>query len=342
MNRTSRVGKGRSEINRNILAGLLAGIFLLAASAPLYGRDARQVGDWLCSRVFDGPAGTLALACDGFFGLRLEEGGKRRQDVTGLWKLSGDGIELTLFNRQDKEILMTVGKESLHGSLGENVQATLYEAPLPSASFRATGLVERQGGKETFTDASSGRSFPVTAPDAADGKFATVEMLIGPWGVKTGEVIAHSGQVPRFFTRPQAETGKEIFGKAVAGRYWLLPPMQNVPTGALRFSEPQQTPLRKSKKTKKGAQAHSETGANGVLQGAFEVSGPGLRMEGDYVLVEDKLTLNVRRDSYHNIKLMGAGALLEALKGSLAWRVSPRGLELASDREKLLLLPSGQ
>lgn len=320
----------------------MTGIFLLGCQTPLYGRDAREVGDWLCSRVFDGLAGTLALACDGFFGLRLEGSGTRRQDATGLWRLSADGIELTLFNRQDKEILMTVGKASLHGSLGENVQATLHEAPLPSATFLATGLVERHNGRETFTDASSGRSFPLTAPDAEAGKFATVELEIGPWGVRTGHVLAHSGQVPRFFARPEAETGAKVFSKSVVGRYWLLPPMQNVPKGALRFSEPADAQPPQTRKAQKSGGTTGAADGEEQKQGTFEVSGPGLRMEGSYVLAGDKLTLTVRRDSCYNIKLMGANALLESLKGNLAWRVSPRGLELASDKEKLLLLPSGQ
>lgn len=320
----------------------MAGIFLWCATGASHARDARSVGDWLCSRIFDGPVATLALACDGFFGLRIEEGGKPRQDITGLWRLSGDGVQLTLFNRQDQEIHMTVGQESLHGSLGGNVQTSLQDAPLPAATFRATGLVERRNGREIFTDASSGRSFALAAPEAEAGKFATVELEIGPLGVRTGSVIAHSGQVPRFFTRPQAQTGAEIFKKAVAGRYWLLPQLPDVPQGAMRFSVPDSTAPAPQEKLHRQKQENPVVAPAKLLHGAFEVSGPGLRLEGTYVLEEDKLTLNVGRDSYRNIKLMGAGALLEALKGNLEWRISPRGLELVSGSEKLLLLPSGQ
>jgi len=271
--------------------------------------------------VFEGDGAVLALTCDGFFGLRLEQGKKPRQDITGMWRLSGDGIELTLFNLQDGEIHATVGETAIHATLGGEIQASLLPVQAQSATFRATGLLERENGKETFTDAASGRIFPVKAPEAASGKFATVEMVIGPRGAAAGKILSHSGQVPRFFTRQPSETGMDAFRKSVAGRYWLLPPLPDVPKAALRLAPP-------------------ENRLNGHSGGDFEISGPGLRFEGAYVLEDNKLTLNASRDSVLNTKLVGAGALLEAIKGILVWRISPLGLELSGGR-KLLLLPSG-
>lgn len=301
-------------------AGLMAGIFLFAA--PIPARDAREVGDWLCGRVFSGGGATLAFTCDGFFGLSLEPGKRPRQDMTGLWRLSGDGIRLTLFNRQDGEIHMAVGANALHGSLGDAVHVSLQPAPFKSATFRATGLVERTGGRETFIDAASGRSFPLRAPEAMADRFATIEIKIGPSGAIAGKTLEHSGKVPRFFRRPEpAANAADRFAKAVAGRYWLLPPLPGAAKAALRLSPPEA----------------ERTGGQG---GAFEISGPGLRFEGRYSLENDKLTLKGASDSLRNIKIMGAGSLLEAFGGVMTWHVSPRGLELAG-RRRLLLLPGG-
>lgn len=302
-----------------MLAGLMAGILLLGQ--PAAARDARETGDWLCSRVFEGDGAALAMTCDGFFGLVMLEAGKPEQNMTGMWKLAGDGVELTLFNRQDAEIHVTVGAAALHASLGGRAQVSLSPGRMRAAAVTAVGLIERSGKGETFTDAASGRTFPVKAPEAANGKFATVELKIGPGGVEAGTVISHSGSVPRFFRKPEPMQGAKAFETAVAGRYWLLPELPDVPRCALRLAPPD-----KAKAGKTG--------------GLFEVSGPGLRLEGAYALQGCKLTLTASHASVRNIKLMGAGALLDALKGPLDWQVSPRGLEITGQR-RLLLLPSG-
>lgn len=303
-------------IRRALLAGLAAGLFVFAP--PAYGRDARTIGDWLCGRIFAGDGATLAMTCDGFFAMRLLGKNTPPQNMTGLWRLDADGVNLTLYNRQDSEIHMTVGQNSLHASLGGKIQAELAPSPENRAKFRVTGLFERRGKTETLTDASSGRIFPAHAPEAAHDKFATFELIIDKSGAHVGKAIRHSGSVPRFFARGAASTGFDAFSKEVAGRFWLLPPLPAVPKAALRLAPP----------------VMDKDGPGG----SFEIAGPGLRYEGNYSLDNDKLTFKPERASRRNIKLMGAGELAEIFQGALLWQVTPRGLEIVGAR-KLLLLP---
>lgn len=300
-----------------IVAGLLAGILLFGA--PAQARDAREVGDWLCQHVFEGEKIALAFTCDGFFGMSLADEGRPGQDITGLWSLDEDGISLHLFNRQDAAIHMTVGQSGLHASIGDKIHRTLVPAPAKKMTFKATGMITRDSGAELFTDAASGKQFPIKAPDAAANKFATVELEFASGEARARKALTHSRTVPRFFRLPPESSGPDTFAKSVAGRYWILPSLPGVPKAVLRLAAP-------------------DAQDNGA--GYFEITGPGVRLEGKYALDKNKLTLKASRDSVRNTLIMGAGALVEALKGPLSWRLGSRGLELTGTR-KLLLLPSG-
>lgn len=291
----------------------------LALCGGAWGRDARSVADWLCSRIFEGDGVTLGLACDGFFGLRIAPKGKPVQNITGLWRLEPDGIGLSLLNLQDSEIKMSVGRDGLHAILGKIGRITLLPSQTEKASFRVTGMLELKGDKAVLKDAASGRAFFVKPdPAAKDGKFAVVEVAIGPEGVQPGKMIRHSGAVPRFFERKDV-IGAD-FGKDVCNRFWLLPHLPGVDKAALRFASPQ------------------VNGKTGDKEGSFEISGRGLRLEGGYILAKDKLTISASRASLRNLEIIGAGEIARTVLGEFDWRLSPAGLELLGADRRILLL----
>lgn len=301
-------------------AGLIF-LLLLSLASPAFGRDAHSIGEWLCGRLFEGDSVTLALAPDGFFGLKIAPAGKSVQNITGLWRLSPDGVELTLFNLQDAEIKMGVGKGVLHGAFANLGQVTLLPVQTKKAQFRITGLLETDGDKAILTDAASGRSFSVKPePDAKNGQFAVVELEIGPGYLQTGQMLKHSRPVPRLYDFAHAPKGGQDFRKDVCGRFWLLPPMPGIDKASLLFAQPN---------------ANSE---NADLKGSFEVSGPGLRLEGTWLLSQDKLTLHASRANVRNLEIIGADELAKAVLGEFNWRLSSRGLELSGGAKPLLLL----
>lgn len=299
------------------LVAWLLGCWLLLA-IPAYGRDVGEVSHWLSSHIFEGNGATLVLAKDGFFGLRLKTGAKRHRDFTGLWRLSSDGVELTLYNNQDAALKLTVGEIALHAILPHIGDATLIPVQTPYASFQIVGPLARIGKLTGLVDANSGKKFKVDAVNAADGKFATAEVEIGPAGVKTGRILTHSGSVPRYFQMPLATKGSARFLDAVVNRYWRLPPMEGIKVAALRFAPP------------------SASGDKENIEGAFEISGPGLRLDGTYVLNNDKLTLKASRASIRNLALIGAEGLARAFIGELSWRLAPGGLQLRGRSPMLL------
>lgn len=229
--------------------------------------------------------------------------------MTGLWRLSPDGVELSLFNRQDMNITLAVGKEAIHASLGNLGAVTLLPTEKKQATFTITGLMEKNGNLATLTDAASGRVFSLK-PDSvgADGKFATVEVEIGVEGAKAGKVLAHSGSVPRFYERPENQTGADLFIKRIAGHYWRLPPFKGASKTAINFSVPKDI--------------------KGQLAGSFEISGPDLRLEGNYTLDNDKLTLKASRANLRNLEIIGAAELGKIMLAKFVWQLSPAGLEL--------------
>lgn len=279
---------------------------------PCCGQEA--VGAWLSSRIFEGGGVTLYLAPDGFFALRMEKTGNKTQDMTGLWRLSEDGVELDLFNYQDRAIKIAVGSYALHGSFGDSVSIALQPTQKEKIAFTVTGILE--GGR--LADAASGRSFRVQgAPASADGKFATAELEAGPAGYGMGQILRHSGTVPRFYDRPAAQTGPKVFMEQLVGNFWRLPLIKGAEKAALRLGEPT-----------------SESPDS--LEGQFEVSGPGLRFEGKYSARGNKLIFSAAESNVRNLRIIGAEALAESLLGEFAWQVSPRGLELSGPRAFLL------
>lgn len=299
----------------------LAAVLFFLLCANVHGRTPHDVGDWLCSKIFEGAGATLALACDGFFGLRIAPPGKSVQNITGLWRLAPDAIELSLFNLQDAKMQISVGKDGLHASLGALGQVTLLPMETEKALFRITGLLELRGGEALLTDAASGRSFPVKPdPAAEDGKFAVVELEIGKDGFHTGKMLKHSRPVPRLYEHPHSSCDPEEFNKSVCNLFWLLPSLPGVEKSALRFSSPKQ-----NVKT-------------ADYEGSFEVVGKGLRLEGQYILTNDRLTLTASRASVRNLEIIGAGEIANLALGQFTWRISPRGLELLGGKQSLLLL----
>lgn len=273
-----------------------------------------SVAAWLSSRIFEGGGITLFLSPDGFFALRKVTPRNRVQDMTGLWRLSEDGVELDLFNYQDKAIKIAVGSYALHGSFGDSVSHTLLPTQKEKMAFTITGVLERGA----ISDAASGRSFKVeAAPEVAEGKFATAELEAGVAGYGNGRILRHSGTVPRFFERPPAQTGAKVFMERLAGSFLRVPPVKGVERAALRFGDP----VRQD---------------NELLEGQFEVTGPGLRFEGNYTLNGNKLTLTAAENSLRNLRIIGAEALADNLLGEFTWQVSPRGLELSGPRTILL------
>lgn len=285
-------------------------------------RDADSIGTWLCGRVFEGGDAILGFARDGFFGLRIAPPGKSVQNITGLWRLSSDGVDLTLLNQQDARIEMSVGNGALHGSFGPGGQITLLPVQKEAAPFTITGLLRLSDGRASLTDAASGRVFPVQADASAkDGMFATVEAEISRGTTRTGKMIRHSRQVPRLYNAPVAGNAQK-FDELVCDRFWLLPSLKGVEKAALRFSRPHKNQ------------------DNADLKGVFELAGPGLRLEGTYTLIGGKLTLAASRASVRNLEIIGAGEIARLLPGEKAWQVSPRGLELTGADGSILLLAS--
>lgn len=295
-------------------------LLILAASTVHAERNAETVSDWLCGSIFEGGGATLALAQDGFFGLRLDIPNKPPQNMTGLWRLSPDGVELILATLQDIELKLTVGKDGVHALLGPLGNVTLLPSQSEKAVFQATGYLDLQPEGAILTDAASGRSFPVIAkPEAKSGKFAVVEIEIGRGVAQAGNMLQHSGAVPRFYELPAAEQTVEAFIKEACDRFWLMPYLSGVEKAGIRFSPPRQK------------------GKNAPFEGSFEVVGEGLRLEGRYRLTEDKLTTYASGASVHNLELIGAGAVAAAILGEFGWRLSSRGLELLGNKRPMLL-----
>lgn len=306
---------------RPVCLPVLLCLSLCFAGAAHAARDAWSVGEWLGGKIFIGEDITLGLAKDGFFAMRINPPGKPLQNLTGLWNLSPDGIELKLFNLQDAEIVLSVGREALHSSLGEHGQTTLTPSTEKKATFRMTGLLERKGDIFFLNDAASGRSFAVnTRSDAKEGKFAIAEVIFDSDGVHGGEVLKHSGSVPRLYERPKEKQDPEIFIKEACNRVWLFPPMAGFDKIGLRFGTP----------NKKGDSAD--------IIGDFEVTGRGLRLEGTYTLAGDNLTLAAAHASVRNLEILGAEEIARSLLGKSTWYLSGRGLELRSDSGIILLV----
>lgn len=302
----------------------LASIAILAIFATMYfaerapGRSAHEVADWLCAKIFEGGDVTLAFAPDGFFGMRIAPQGKSVQNITGLWRLAPDGIELELRILQDSRIRLSVGKGALYGIMGNGSHITLLPMQKDKATFRITGMLRKAGKNAILTDASSGRDFVIDDPgDAADGKFAIAEIEMSRGEVSDCRLIRHSRAVPRFYDPGMKGSGD--FSEDVSGRFWLLPGRLWKEGAALHFSRPE-----------KGRD-------ESVLNGDYEVSGPGLRLEGRYSLSGEKLILTPNGRSMSNLELIGAGELGNAVSGEFTWHVSAGGLELVSVRGRLVL-----
>lgn len=299
---------------------VVALLLILVANSVHAERNPQTISDWLCGSIFEGGGATLAMTRDGFFGLRMEIPQKPAQNVTGLWRLSPDGIELILATLQDIEIRLTVGRDGIHALLGPLGNVTLLPSRNDKAIFQATGYLEVQPGGAILTDAASGRSFPVVAkPDAQNGKFAVVEIEIGQGTAHAGNMLQHSGTVPRFYELPAAEQTVELFMRDVCDRFWLLPFLNGVEKSGIRFSPPLQK------------------GESPNFEGRFEVVGQGLRLEGGYRIAGGKLTTYASRASVRNLELIGAEAVAAAILGEFSWRLSSRGLELLGDKMPVLL-----
>lgn len=285
-------------------------------AAPVCARDAQTVGQWLCSHLFSGPGATLAFCENGFFALRLENSRKEVQNISGLWRLDPDAISLTLMTLQDARLKMSVGQEAIHTTLPNLGPTTLFPAPLKSVSFLVTGMLERDGEGFALHDASSGMTFPVPENKGESGKFATAEVEISPAGAHLTRIVSHSAPVPRYYLPPETTTGDGNFRDIIPQKYWLLPPGQAISLAALRFGPP-----------------------NAKNCGSFEISGPGLRFEGDYTLNGDKLTLTANRANITALKSLGLEDIAHTFLATHNWRHSSRGLELTSNGRKVLLLP---
>lgn len=310
LNRISKAG--------SVLCGISV-LLLCSITACAQGRDAAATGDWLCSRVFADSQTTLAFTCDGFFGLRRLVPGHKPNDITGQWRLDPDGIELTLFTHQDRRMLATVGKSGLHASLGQDHALALTPSEQRAAKVAVTGLLEKTGANAIITDAASGHVFQVAPlPEAMPGKFATAEITIENGAPVSGMLLRHSMPIPRFYENAQSRAGMEVFSQEVTGKYWLLPRLPGVEQAALRFGAPRQAP-------------------GGECEGVFDITGPGLRVEGEYKITDKNLTLATSRSTIDSLKLLGAGALSDVLIGEMTWRLLSRGLEINGPRRLLLL-----
>lgn len=310
LNHISRAGSARCAISALVLA-----LWLALSALPALARDMRSVAEWLCAHVFEGEGSALAFSRDGFFGLRLNEPNRPSQDITGLWRLAPDGVDLTLYTLQDMRLRMSVGKEAIHASLGPAAHMTLVPVPTEAVTFEVTGLLERNGKGAVLTDAASGHAFAIAeAGDATADKFATMEVTIKNGQTESGRVIRHSGQVPRFFEKPGGRSGVKVFLEDIVGRFWLLPPIAGVDSAAMRFSKPAEE-----------------------CKGRFDVSGPGIRLEGNYELQGDRLSLGASPENIRNIRLAGAEGLLEAVIGDFTWQLLPSGMELTGKRRTLMM-----
>lgn len=297
-------------------------LLLLAAPCPVsHARDAHSVGEWLGGKAFCAPGIALALDQDGFFALRMAADAKRPvQNVTGLWRLAQDGIDLTLFNHQDAEIRLTVGRDGLHGSLGDSGQVLLTRACEPDLHFRVTGILRRSPEGFHLSDASSGRNFAIVPdPLATPDRFATADVEFTNGFVKPGLLIRHSAPVPRFFT-PRAQTPSlDLFKNAVQGKYWLLPPDLSSEQAALHFGE-------------------ASRNGRGEYEGNFDITGRGIRLDGTYLLNGGNLTLTASRASLRNLEILGLKALAKQMKGQFSWRLTSRGLEFTGNGASFRML----
>lgn len=258
---------------------------------------------------------------NGLFGLKIMPASGPSQEITGLWRLHHDGIQLTLFNLQDRELPLTAGASGIHGIFPGIGAALLTPSAQESATFTLAGLLEKTGDHCTITDAASGQAFMAEWPEKAkDNSFATAEITISHGKADAVKILSHSGKVPKLLEKPPSRTGMDVFAQSVTGRYWLLPKMPGIEKAALRFGTFHKLP-------------------GGEARGDFDISGPGLRLEGTYLLNSGKLTLTTPNANLKDLKLIGADALARALLGELAWQLSSRGLEL-SGSSRLLLLPN--
>lgn len=294
---------------------------LACMQAPdLIARSGRDVGEWLTGKIFEGEGITIGFAEDGFFGMTISPQGKAAQNITGLWRLAPDGVELTLYTLQDSRLHMSVGKGALYALFGSEGHVALTPAQKDRATFLITGML-RKGARSMITDAGSGRDFEVNDDaNAADGKFATAEIEIVNGEIARGHIIKHSGSVPRLLElRAQQASGRDFASDATC-KFWLLPTRLWKESAALRFSRPTR------EKTASGE------------SGSYEVSGPGLRVEGRYELSGEKLTMKPDAVSLRNLKILDAESLGRAVSGEFAWKLTSRGLELAGEQGRLLLL----
>lgn len=264
----------------------------------------------------------MALSCDGFFALRIGEK-KGVQHVTGLWRLERNGVDLTLLNLAYEPIRMSAGREAIHGTLPHAGHVALKPSRDRKGTFQITGILNVDGRNAAITDAGSGRFFPLPSgmtDQKMSGKFATAEIAIDGDQVEVSKLLTHSGSVPRFYASPRNVKPDKGFLEAIAGKFWLLPPMAGAGQAALHFSRPVR-----------------ETG--GAIMGQFDISGPGLRLDGQYEASGEKLTLKAGRASVRNLQLIGAGDVAAFFLGDFNWAVSARGLELTRQGRRVLLLP---
>lgn len=212
---------------------------------------------------------------------------------------------------------LSVGKEAIHAMLPNLGPTTLFPAPFKPLDFKIVGMVHQTPNGLILEDASSGIAFPI--PDtsfAKPDKFATALLNITTGGPKIIRILSDSRQVPRFWVHPPANSDLATFKEKVTHRYWLLPPTSGHAQAALRLDNPDQ---------------HNT--------GTFEISGPGLRLDGQFTLNEDKLTLTAERAKVRNLKILGASRISDAFLRQHTWCLSSRGLELESDGQRVLLLP---
>lgn len=293
---------------------------LVVAAHSALARDSREIGDWLCAKIFEGGDITLAFASDGFFGMRIAPRGKSIQNITGLWRLATDGVDLTLYTLQDSRISMSVGRGALYALIGGS-HVTLLPIQKEKASFRVMGMLHKSAGTPVLIDAGSGMDIEVDDDaNAADGKFATAEIEIGKGVRSRGRIIKHSGAVPRLLGVETQNTIGGDFARDVADRFWLLPANLWHEGAALRFSGPERDRQDKGE------------------SGSYEVSGPGLRLEGKYRVTGQKLVLIPDVRSLRNLKILDAEPLAKAFSGEATWKLTSRGLDIAGGHGRILLL----
>lgn len=295
--------------------------FFLSCPSGAVPRDAQEIGDWLCSKIFAGGDATLVFLPDGFFALRLAPQGKSVQNVTGLWRLEPDGVGLFLDTLQDARIRLSVGNGAIYALFGQNGHVTLLPVRRDKEKFRITGILTKRDNVPIITDAGSGKDFEVIAESGAqEGKFATAEIVLGGGKIGPAKLIRHSGTVPKLLDQVSAANSAGNFVRDAIGKFWLIPANLWREPAALRFSPPER----------------DEADEN--QSGDYEISGPGLRLEGKYQLAGKKLTLKPDAGNLQNLKIIGAGELGAALAGEFSWRLTSRGLELTGSRGRYLFL----